>query len=415
MKLMYDISDINNWKLVKESYREFQACKPGIGVQVLNKTNGATYCTSQKYPWVIMGMAGEVYVDSDDIQVEDQNGVNVTHKYAGQDKRFGWTKFRIVGGSHQDTLIGTQSKNCRQYYAFYINPNKYGEEAVRCFEWTSNNETCQGIIRSSDLRNSRYGIGNFLVCRAIGDSDRPNLNVIDFVQGDTFIQRFNAKPFNLKQIDKAIDAYNNDRQIEEAMTDKLIQSRQEMSNANSKNSRRDIRLFDDDVMFIRQLGKKLFNTQVLPYVQECKASEQNVEVTQAFNTGKYYVLKSEYSNTKDKADSTKVKVRVLIDDEIPQNIRAKYESIRLMFNIVCQNKNKQFKVNAIICDNYQNSKNLNKSSMVLTQRSDLAIIRADKEPKYIQHTKIFKGTDAGSDVCRMICSEAARGFKYMAI
>lgn len=214
IKLKSDINDIQNWKVVRESFRQFKAARPGPNVIVRNYATGICYRTTDEYPWVINGIKDEVYVDSDDLKLEDLLGhpVNLDINRAVMYRR-GYSEFRVAGAKHQYSLKGsstTDLQNCRQFYAFYLNPNKYDAKALSEFTLTVDNEYSKGSIRNGAVKKQIYGLGNFLICRTYGEMHKPDFTTIDLIPGDAFIQRFNAKPFGLKKIDEAIEQYKID-------------------------------------------------------------------------------------------------------------------------------------------------------------------------------------------------------------
>lgn len=214
IKLKSDINNIQNWKVVRESFRQFKAARPGPNVIVRNYATGICYKTSEKYPWVIIGIRDAIYVDSDDLKLENLLGhpVNLGMNSAIRYKR-GYSEFRVAGAKHQDSLKGSSAvdlQNCRQFYAFYLNPNKYDANALSEFTLTVDNEYSKGAIRNGAVKRQIYGLGNFLVCRTYGEMPKPDFTTIDLIPGDEFIQRFNAKPFGLKKIDEAIEQYKLD-------------------------------------------------------------------------------------------------------------------------------------------------------------------------------------------------------------
>ena len=74
IKLKSDINDIQNWKVVRESFRQFDAERPGPGVILRNRDTGMYYRTTEEYPWLIHGIGDEIYADSDDLKLEDLEG-----------------------------------------------------------------------------------------------------------------------------------------------------------------------------------------------------------------------------------------------------------------------------------------------------------------------------------------------------
>lgn len=217
IKLKSDINDIQNWKVVRESFRQFDAERPGPGIIVRNRDTGMYYRTTEEYPWLIHGIGDEIYVDSDDLKLEDLEGHPIKFSRGStipcNPSNPGYITIRVAGAKHQDSLKGSSAvdlQNCRQFYAFYLNPNKYDAKALNEFTLTVNNEFSRGSVCNGEVKKQIYGLGNFLVCRTYGEMHKPDFTTIDLIPGDVFIQRFNAKPFGLKKIDEAIEQYRID-------------------------------------------------------------------------------------------------------------------------------------------------------------------------------------------------------------
>lgn len=214
IKLKSDINDIQNWKVVRESFRQFDAERPGPGIIVRNRDTEMYYRTTEEYPWLIHGIGDEIYVDSDDLKLEDLTGHPIHFsKNSTIPSNPGYITVRVAGAKHQDSLKGSSAvdlQNCRQFYAFYLNPNKYDAKALNEFTLTVNNEFSRGSVCNGEVKKQVYGLGNFLVCRTYGEMHKPDFTTIDLIPGDVFIQRFNAKPFGLKKIDEAIEQYRID-------------------------------------------------------------------------------------------------------------------------------------------------------------------------------------------------------------
>lgn len=214
IKLKSDINDIQNWKVVRESFRQFDAERPGPGIIVRNRDTGMYYRTTEEYPWLIHGIGDEIYVDSDDLKLEDLEGHPIKFSRGSTiPSNPGYITIRVAGAKHQDSLKGSSAvdlQNCRQFYAFYLNPNKYDAKALNEFTLTVNNEFSRGSVCNGEVTKQVYGLGNFLICRTYGEMHKPDFTTIDLIPGDVFIQRFNAKPFGLKKIDEAIEQYRID-------------------------------------------------------------------------------------------------------------------------------------------------------------------------------------------------------------
>lgn len=214
IKLKSDINDIQNWKVVRESFRQFDAERPGPGVILRNRDTGMYYRTTEEYPWLIHGIGDEIYVDSDDLKLEDLEGHPIKFSRGSTiPSNPGYITIRVAGAKHQDSLKGSSAvdlQNCRQFYAFYLNPNKYDAKALNEFTLTVNNEFSRGSVCNGEVKKQIYGLGNFLICRTYGEMHKPDFTTIDLIPGDVFIQRFNAKPFGLKKIDEAIEQYRID-------------------------------------------------------------------------------------------------------------------------------------------------------------------------------------------------------------
>lgn len=214
IKLKSDINDIQNWKVVRESFRQFDAERPGPGIILRNRDTGMYYRTSEEYPWLIHGIGDEIYVDSDDLKLEDLAGHPIKFSRGSTiPSNPGYITVRVAGAKHQDSLKGSSAidlQNCRQFYAFYLNPNKYDAKALNEFTLTVNNEFSRGSVCNGEVKKQIYGLGNFLICRTYGEMRKPDFTTIDLIPGDVFIQRFNAKPFGLKKIDEAIEQYRID-------------------------------------------------------------------------------------------------------------------------------------------------------------------------------------------------------------
>lgn len=214
IKLKSDINDIQNWKVVRESFRQFDAERPGPGIILRNRDTGMYYRTTEEYPWLIHGIGDEIYVDSDDLKIEDLTGRPIKFSRGSTiPSNPGYITIRVAGAKHQDSLKGSSAvdlQNCRQFYAFYLNPNKYDAKALNEFTLTVNNEFSRGSVCNGEVKKQIYGLGNFLMCRTYGEMHKPDFTTIDLIPGDVFIQRFNAKPFGLKKIDEAIEQYRID-------------------------------------------------------------------------------------------------------------------------------------------------------------------------------------------------------------
>lgn len=214
IKLKSDINDIQNWKVVRESFRQFDAERPGPGIIIRNRDTGMYYRTTEEYPWLIHGIGDEIYVDSDDLKLEDLEGHPIKFSRGSTiPSNPGYITIRVAGAKHQDSLKGSSAvdlQNCRQFYAFYLNPNKYDAKALNEFTLTVNNEFSRGSVCNGEVKKQIYGLGNFLICRTYGEMHKPDFTTIDLIPGDAFIQRFNAKPFGLKKIDEAIEQYRID-------------------------------------------------------------------------------------------------------------------------------------------------------------------------------------------------------------
>lgn len=214
IRLKSDINDIQNWKVVRESFRQFDAERPGPGIILRNRDTGMYYRTTEEYPWLIHGIGDEIYVDSDDLKIEDLTGRPIKFSRGSTiPSNPGYITIRVAGAKHQDSLKGSSAvdlQNCRQFYAFYLNPNKYDAKALNEFTLTVNNEFSRGSVCNGEVKKQIYGLGNFLICRTYGEMHKPDFTTIDLIPGDVFIQRFNAKPFGLKKIDEAIEQYRID-------------------------------------------------------------------------------------------------------------------------------------------------------------------------------------------------------------
>lgn len=440
-RLKDDINDLKNWKLVKESYRTFYACKPGYGVQVQNMFNGMTYTTSSKYPWVILGLPGEMYVDSDDLQVEDISGVDVTQMYKtvvpGTEKdpknllinnKCTWKRLRVAGGSHQDKLKGVSVndiKNCRQYYAFYLNPNKYNAEALRQFSWTVDNETCKGTIYNSKIRPSRYGLGNFLVCKANAQGfNRPDLTMIDFIAGDVFIQRFNAKPFKLKKIDEAIEVYNREANCGKHH---VIEPTRELTNIQNddRNINKDDKVqpktFNDIIKFLYKLNDRIFDSVESRFLRETDDSVTDFKAVGP-NNGKSYKLKDSYVMHGKKAGKTKSKYTCAIEEMIPEKVKQRSKKLSIkheaknldMYNMFkCQNDLIGFKASMELYLVEFETDNLHGMNSHLAARYTLVFKDKRGKKKTFVKAKGFVGENAVDGIVYTFCEFIDKGFEWM--
>ena len=427
LKLKNDINNPENWKAVKESFRAFYACKPGPGYKVLNKLTGAIYITSERYPWVISGITDELYVDSDDLNVEDINGLNVTYKYKNKipgkiykdsenlliNNKCTWKRFRVAGGKHQDTLKGVQIQdlqNCRKYLAFYLNPNKYDENALNQFTLTMNNEVCQMTVYNKAVQKSKSGLGNFLVCKeSLEFGGRPDFNMIFLVSGDEFIQRFNAKPFKLKKIDEAIDKYNREELLgnrhvkmpkQEIViiteNDKLLESRR---NTESK--------LEEKEDFLRKLSDELFNAQIKPFLREVSEQNSNFKEQRRNTSGKNYRLIVRPNGY----DITKQKYLCATGRDIPEELRNKYKQIDMYTVFKCQNDLVAFKmVEIVITRQFNDLDSNNKLSVksILTLKN-----KKTGKKKILSFVENYSGQNAVKNMVTTQQNSINKGFKWM--
>lgn len=101
IKLKSDTNDIQNWKVVRESFRQFDAERPGPGIIVRNRDTEMYYRTTEEYPWLIHGIGDEIYVDSDDLKLEDLTGHPIKFsRNSTIPSNPGYITVRVAGAKH---------------------------------------------------------------------------------------------------------------------------------------------------------------------------------------------------------------------------------------------------------------------------------------------------------------------------
>lgn len=416
IKLKSDINDIQNWKVVRESFRQFDAERPGPGIIVRNRDTGMYYRTTEDYPWLIHGIGDEIYVDSDDLKLEDLTGRPIKFSRGStipcNPSNPGYITIRVAGAKHQDSLKGSSAvdlQNCRQFYAFYLNPNKYDAKALNEFTLTVNNEFSRGSVCNGEVKKQIYGLGNFLVCRTYGEMHKPDFTTIDLIPGDVFIQRFNAKPFKLKKIDEAIDSYNRDELIgnrhvkmpKQEITiitenDKLLESRR---NAKSK--------LEEKEDFLRKLSGELFNAQVKPFLREVSEQSSNFKEQRRNASGKNYRLTVRPNGH----DITKQKYLCATGRDIPEELRKKYKQVDMYTMFKCQNDFVAFKlVEIVITRQFNDLDSDNKISVkqILTLKN-----KKTSKKKILSFVENYSGQNAVKNMVTTQQNNINKGFKWM--
>lgn len=413
IKLKSDTNDIQNWKVVRESFRQFDAERPGPGIIVRNRDTEMYYRTTEEYPWLIHGIGDEIYVDSDDLKLEDLTGHPIKFsRNSTIPSNPGYITVRVAGAKHQDSLKGSSAvdlQNCRQFYAFYLNPNKYDDKALNEFTLTVNNEFSRGSVCNGEVKKQIYGLGNFLVCRTYGEMHKPDFTTIDLIPGDEFIQRFNAKPFKLKKIDEAIDKYNRDELLgnrhvkmpkQEIViiteNDKLLESRR---NTESK--------LEEKEDFLRKLSDELFNTQVKPFLREVPEQSSNFKEQRRNASGKNYRLIVRPNGH----DITKQKYLCATGRDIPEELRNKYKQIDMYTMFKCQNDLVAFKlVEIVIARQFNDLDSDNKLSIksILTLKN-----KKTGKKKILSFVENYSGQNAVKNMVMTQYNNINKGFKWM--
>lgn len=413
IKLKSDINDIQNWKVVRESFRQFDAERPGPGIIVRNRDTEMYYRTTEEYPWLIHGIGDEIYVDSDDLKLEDLTGHPIKFSRGSTiPSNPGYITVRVAGAKHQDSLKGSSAvdlQNCRQFYAFYLNPNKYDAKALNEFTLTVNNEFSRGSVCNGEVTKQVYGLGNFLICRTYGEMHKPDFTTIDLIPGDVFIQRFNAKPFKLKKIDEVIDRYNRDELMgnrhvsmpkqEIAIiteNDKLLESRR---NTESK--------LEEKEDFLRKLSDELFNAQVKSFLCEVPEQSSNFKEQRRNTSGKNYRLIVRPNGY----DITKQKYLCATGRDIPEELRNKYKQIDMYTMFKCQNDLVAFKlVEIVIARQFNDLDRDNKLSVksILTLKN-----KKTGKKKILSFVENYSGQKAVKNMVMTQYNNINKGFKWM--
>ena len=413
IKLKSDINDIQNWKVVRESFRQFDAERPGPGVILRNRDTGMYYRTTEEYPWLIHGIGDEIYADSDDLKLEDLEGHPIKFSRGSTiPSNPGYITVRVAGAKHQDSLKGSSAidlQNCRQFYAFYLNPNKYDAKALNEFTLTVNNEFSRGSVCNGEVKKQIYGLGNFLICRTYGEMHKPDFTTIDLIPGDEFIQRFNAKPFKLKKIDEAIDKYNRDelignRHVKMPKQEIIIITENDKLLESSRNAKSKLEEKED---FLRKLSDKLFNAQVKPFLREVPEQSSNFKEQRRNTSGKSYRLIVRPNGN----DITKQKYLCATGKDITEELRKKYKQIDMYTMFKCQNDLVAFKmVEIVITRQFNDLGNDNKISVksILTLKN-----KKTCKKKILSFVENYSGYDAVKNMVTTQQNNINKGFKWM--
>lgn len=180
--LLRDVQNPANWRKTSKKYYDLWVCIPSIGTKVVNFLEGSEYRTSNRKPFILSGTAGEC-------QTIDETRLYETYRLFGGAKLnkteiLSRMKNGILDWTHIETI-----PNNKVNWAFYLDPNKYGEDAIINLPV----QTSQGELLLANRPDVEHGAGDFIV--SADRNNKPYLNDIWVVNGIIFPRTYDMRRF----------------------------------------------------------------------------------------------------------------------------------------------------------------------------------------------------------------------------
>lgn len=180
--LLQDLRNPKNWKKTCKKKYDIWMCMPGPGKSVTNFLEGSHYVTNENKPFVLSGTAGECWT------VDMKKLFKTYALFGGQPLSVEYLKSKLIHGKldwvHLETLADGAIN-----WAFYLDPRKYGKQAVINFPV----QTSWGETLLANRPEVKHGIGDFLVCA--DNNMSPNLQDVWVVNGAIFPKTYDMRAF----------------------------------------------------------------------------------------------------------------------------------------------------------------------------------------------------------------------------
>lgn len=180
--LLDEARNHNNWKRTCKKKYDIWMCMPRPGKSVTNFLEGSHYVTNENKPFVLSGTVGECWT------VDAKKLFKTYRLFGGQPLTVDYLKSKMVNGKldwiHLETVADGQVN-----WAFFLNPRKYGVQAVTNFPV----QTSWGETLLANRPEVKHGMGDFLVCT--DNNGLPNFNDMWVVNGAIFPNTYDMRAF----------------------------------------------------------------------------------------------------------------------------------------------------------------------------------------------------------------------------